>query len=231
MGIAFDKMNEAEAERVNPAKRSLPARERVLEAACELFAQTGFHGTHIREICKRAGTNVAGICYHFQSKEGLYQAVLMEAGRRLANHDDDFATRYSQLPPEQRLLKLTESLLQKLSERRAWIARLLAREMLESASGAHAYVASGLERDCVLFQSVLRDLRRDNPSREAVGLHGMPLLGECVFFCLAAENPRHPLTQSSGRFPGRLRLARFLTERSLAAIQGEGPDLESSNHE
>src|SRR5690349_14242089 len=43
-------------------------RDRVLEVACELFAEAGFHGAHFREICKRAGTNVAGICYHFQSK-------------------------------------------------------------------------------------------------------------------------------------------------------------------
>src|SRR5271157_5556877 len=104
---------------------ALPPRDRVLEVACELFAEAGFHGTHSREICKRAGTNVAGICYHFQSKEGLYQAVLMEAGRRLSNCNNDLAACCAHLPPDQRLLNLTESLLQKLSERRAWIAKLL----------------------------------------------------------------------------------------------------------
>ena len=62
---------------------SLPARDRVLQVACEMFAEAGFHGTHLREICRRAGTNVAGVCYHFHSKEGLYEAVIMEAGRRL----------------------------------------------------------------------------------------------------------------------------------------------------
>ena len=69
----------------------LPVRERVLEVACEMFAEAGFHGTHIRQICERAGTNVAGVCYHFQSKEGLYQAVIQEAGRRLSDVDGSFA--------------------------------------------------------------------------------------------------------------------------------------------
>jgi AcrR family transcriptional regulator len=194
-----------------------------------MFAEAGFHGAHFREICKRAGTNVAGICYHFRSKEGLYQAVLMEAGRRLTGRDEDFAACYGHLPPEQRLLNLTESLLQKLSERRAWIAKLLARELLDSACRANIYVASGLERDCVLLQSVMRDLRGANPSREAVRLHALRLTGECVFYSLAAENPHHPLTQLSEGFPSRTRLARFLTERSLAALQWEKPELETSN--
>lgn len=208
---------------------ALPPRDRVLEVACGMFAEAGFHGAHFREICKRAGTNVAGICYHFQSKEGLYQAVLMEAGRRLSDRDEDLATSCAHLPPDQRLLNLAESLLQKLSERRAWIAKLLARELLEPACGAHTYVASGLERDCVLFQSVMRDLLGADPSREAVRLHALRLIGECVFYSLAAENPNHPLTQLSAGFPNRARLARFLSERSLAALQTGPAELKVSN--
>ena len=212
-----------------PAGCVLPPRDRVLEVSCELFAEAGFHGTHLREICKRAGTNVAGICYHFQSKEGLYQAVLMEAGRRLSDRDQDLAACCAHLPPDQRLLSLTESMLQKLSERRAWIAKLLARELLEPACGAHTYVASGLERDCVLLQYVMKDLLSANPSPEAVRLHALRLIGECVFYSLAAENPSHPLIQLSASFPNRARLARFLTERSLATLQTGLAELKVSN--
>ena len=207
----------------------LPPRDRVLNVACKLFANGGFHGTHLREICKRARTNVAGICYHFQSKEGLYQAVLMEAGRRLSDCDEDLAACCAYLPPDQRLLNLTESLLQKLSEQRAWIAKLLARELLEPACGAHTYVASGLERDFVLLQSVMRDLLGTTANREAVRLHALRLIGECVFYTLAAENPNHPLSQLSAGFPNQARLARFLTERSLASLQTGPAELKVSN--
>jgi AcrR family transcriptional regulator len=141
----------------SPAGSPLPARERVLEVACELFAEAGFHGTHLREICKRAGTNVAGVCYHFHSKEGLYQSVVMEAGRRLSDPDEDFVAS-PDLPTEQKLLKLVEFLLQKLSSERIWIAKLLTRELVDPAGGAHNYAASGLERDFVLLQAVMRDL-------------------------------------------------------------------------
>ena len=206
----------------------MPARDRVLEVACEMFAEAGFHGTHFREICKRAGTNVAGICYHFQSKEGLYQAVMMEAGRRLSDQDEGFVVSRN-LPPEQKLLMLVKSLLQRLSAESAWIAKLLARELTDPACGANTYVASGLERDFVMLQAVMRDLLGANADSEAIRFHALSVIGECVFFCLAGVNPDHPLIQLAVGLPNRAHLARFLTERSLAVLQREGAELEVSD--
>jgi TetR/AcrR family transcriptional regulator, regulator of cefoperazone and chloramphenicol sensitivity len=218
-----------EADGPNPqAACPLPPRERVLEVACELFAEAGFHGTHSREICKRAGTNVAGICYHFQSKEGLYRAVMMEAGRRLSDRDEGFVVS-RRLLPEQRLRKLTESLLQRLSAERAWIAKLLARELVDPACGAHTYVASGLERDFVLLQAAVRDLIGADASSEAIWLHALSVISECVFYCLAGEDLDHPLTHLAVRLPNRARLAHFLTQRTLRALEPEGKEPEVSN--
>jgi AcrR family transcriptional regulator len=205
----------------SPTGCPLAARNRVLEVACEMFAEAGFHGTHFREISKRAGTNVAGICYHFQSKEGLYRAVLMEAGRQLSDRDEDFLASCAQLPPEKKLLRLTELLLQKLSAKRAWIAKLLTRELMDPACGAHTYVASGLERDFVNLQAVMRDLLAANASSETIPLHALRLIGECVVYCLAAENPHHPLVQLGAGLPKRAYSAGLLTDRSLAVLQRE----------
>jgi len=206
----------------------LPARDRVLEAACELYAEAGFHGTHLREICKRAGTNVAGICYHFQSKEGLYQAVLMEAGRRLSESGEGFVLS-QHLPPEQRLLRLIESLLHRLSAERAWTAKLLARELVDPDCGAHIYVAYGLERDFVLLQAVMRDLLGADTSSEAVRFHALSVIGECVLYSVATDNPHHPLAQLAVGLPAPAPLARCLTERSLRAAQREKAAPEVSN--
>jgi AcrR family transcriptional regulator len=51
-------------------------RQRVLDAASELFAAHGFHGTTARDIAERAGVNLAAAHYHFGSKEALYLEVL-----------------------------------------------------------------------------------------------------------------------------------------------------------
>jgi len=206
----------------------LPARDRVLEAACELFAEAGFHGTHLREICQRAGINVAGVCYHFRSKEGLYEAASMEAGRQLSDQDEGFAAS-RHVPPEQRLLPLVESLLKRLSARRAWIAKLLARELVDPPCGAHNYAACGLERDFILLQAVMRDLLGTKANSDAVRFHALSVIGECVFYSLAGENPCHPLTQLAVTSLSRARLARFLTQRALVAVQRETAELVVSN--
>ncbi len=48
-------------------------KERLLEAACEMFAQKGYTDCSVAEITGLAGANKAAINYYFGSKEKLYQ--------------------------------------------------------------------------------------------------------------------------------------------------------------
>ena len=50
-------------------------RERILEAALDLFGERGLTGTTVRDIAQRAKVNVAAISYHFGGKDELYRAV------------------------------------------------------------------------------------------------------------------------------------------------------------
>jgi TetR/AcrR family transcriptional regulator len=54
----------------------LNARERLLETAIGLFAEKGYAGTSVREIVERAGVSKPVLYYYFQSKEGLFLAIL-----------------------------------------------------------------------------------------------------------------------------------------------------------
>ncbi len=207
------------------AADSMSVRNRILQAACESFAENGFHGTHLREICKRAGTNVAGVCYHFVSKEGLYQAVTMEAGRQLSEIEVAFVGS-PHLAPEKRLLAQVESLLQRLGSRRAWIAKLLARELVDCASRDHSYTASRLEQDSILIQAAMRKL--DAANSETLRLHAITLIAECVFYSLTGANPRHPLNQLAV-IPSTGKLAQFLAQRSTQAIRTESEQPEATN--
>ncbi|WP_378954787.1 TetR/AcrR family transcriptional regulator [Pelosinus sp. sgz500959] len=51
---------------------------KLIEIAIPLFALKGFAGVSVREITDAAQINVSAISYHFNGKEGLYQAVLEE---------------------------------------------------------------------------------------------------------------------------------------------------------
>ena len=52
------------------------ARERLLETAIKIFADKGYAGTSVREIVEQAGVSKPVLYYYFQSKEGLFLAIL-----------------------------------------------------------------------------------------------------------------------------------------------------------
>jgi len=54
-------------------------RERILSAAAEEFARYGLEGASIRAIATRAGVSHTRFVYYFDSKEGLWQAVVERA--------------------------------------------------------------------------------------------------------------------------------------------------------
>ena len=50
-------------------------KERILDAAEQLFAQRGFYGVSLRDITQAAGVDVALVGYHFGGKRELFTAV------------------------------------------------------------------------------------------------------------------------------------------------------------
>ncbi len=59
-------------------RRRLPARERILDAALDAFAEKGFAGATTKDISARADVNEVTLFRHFDSKDGLYAAVISE---------------------------------------------------------------------------------------------------------------------------------------------------------
>jgi AcrR family transcriptional regulator len=51
-------------------------KERILDAAEQLFARNGVDATSLRTITAQAGVNLAAVNYHFQAKESLLHAVI-----------------------------------------------------------------------------------------------------------------------------------------------------------
>jgi TetR/AcrR family transcriptional regulator, regulator of cefoperazone and chloramphenicol sensitivity len=57
-------------------------RKRLLDAACEIFADKGYHDGKVADICKRAGANVAAVNYHFRNKANLYAEAWRHAFKK-----------------------------------------------------------------------------------------------------------------------------------------------------
>jgi len=67
-----------------------PPRERIIEAARELFRKHGLRGVGVDAIAEAAGTNKMTLYRHFGSKDELIAACLTEAGREYAREWDEW---------------------------------------------------------------------------------------------------------------------------------------------
>ncbi len=78
----------------------------ILEVAMAEFAEKGLAGARIDEIAAATQTSKRMIYYYFQSKEGLYLAVLEESYRRMREIESQ--QHLEDLEPEAALRKLVE---------------------------------------------------------------------------------------------------------------------------
>ena len=57
------------------SEKPLTTKEKILEAAIELFSNRGFHGVSIREIARAVGIKESSIYNHFSSKENILDTI------------------------------------------------------------------------------------------------------------------------------------------------------------
>lgn len=85
------------------------SRQRIIDAAVDVFANLGFGGGSTRDIASRAGTNQGLITYHFQSKEKLWQAAAGHIFGLVAEKMGNELGRHAHLPQREKLRELTKS--------------------------------------------------------------------------------------------------------------------------
>jgi AcrR family transcriptional regulator len=204
---------------------SAETKERILDAAENLFADRGFPATSMRDITKAAEVNLAAINYHFGSKEALLIAVLERTTtpvnrNRLKRLDQlEAAAAGGPVEPEQ----LVRAFLTPLFEqRRKWTQpnfkwlKLLGRIHTEVDPELRSKLASQFEP---VFGRFSEAMRRSVPEVESNELlwRGLFLLGAMSFTMTwgAAILSTSPHTQ---REPGEIleQLIRF-TAAGIAA--------------
>jgi TetR/AcrR family transcriptional regulator, regulator of cefoperazone and chloramphenicol sensitivity len=155
-------------------------RERLLEAAGEVFAERGYTGATVRAICQRAGANVASVNYHFGDKQALYREVLQYA----------FTRTHAQFPVHtqggmhEQVRAFVEGFLKRLfSAQASWHGKIMAQELADpSPSGALEGVVHGFMRPTLATVDTILAKACPGLNAEERRLHTFSLLGQCVFF-------------------------------------------------
>ena len=91
-----------------------PVKEKVLDAAGDVFGRMGYKAATIREICRTAGVNVASINYYFGGKEELYRTVVTDLISRTFARYPVYERIKAQSSPEDRLRSFIHGTLRRL---------------------------------------------------------------------------------------------------------------------
>ena len=160
--------------RRSPRSDGVATRRQILDAAGRLYAEKGYARTTSKEICAHAGANMAAVNYHFGSKAGLYEEVLIEAHHQIMSLDRLRTIAGERGDPVAQLRTLVAAIAARGIEAAApWGVRVVVRELMSPSPHARALV----ERAIAPKASIARRL--------VAAALGLPESSAAVQRCLA----------------------------------------------
>jgi len=164
----------------------------ILETAGQLFAERGFAESTSKEICTRAGTNMAAVNYHFGSRDGLYEAVLIEAHRQLVSIDELVSLASAAADPRLKLRAFLTHLIEMGSQPKApWGFRVVLREALSPSPALPVMIRQAVLPKAKLIRGLIggiMDLPGDHPSVQRALLF---VVLPCIVMTVAPRNLRN----------------------------------------
>ena len=203
-------------------------RQRLLEAAEEVFADKGFKAASIREICAKAGANIAAVNYHFGDKERLYIEAVKYAHRSCIE-GEPFPEWGPETPPVQMLRDFVRVMVTRvLAPQSPSSTQLMMREMAQPTAACAAVVQEYIQPMAQKLGTILA-LLMPGSSKQEQTLVAFSIVGQSLFY-------RHHRAVAE-RLVGEEEFRRFdvdvvanhVTDFTLRAIGLQAQD-RSSNH-
>ena len=86
------------------SRRSAETRERILHAATEVFARSGFHGARVADIAEQAGIAYGLVYHYFHNKDDILAAIFSERWAQYIEYLHDVARMPLTFPERMRRL-------------------------------------------------------------------------------------------------------------------------------
>ncbi len=164
-------------------------KHRLLESACIVFAESGYRGATVAEICARAEANIAAVNYHFGDKERLYieawreaMAVSMEKYPADGGVSDDAS-------PEDRLHGRVDSLVRKVMDE-GKVGHLM-RFLIAEISVPSGKMLEAIEETVQPFRremlSIIRELAGPEMSEQEVMVIARSVFHMCIGLTIRPE--------------------------------------------
>ncbi len=204
---------------MNGKDKSLETRQRLVEAAGEVFAEHGFRDATIREICERAKANIAAVHYHFGDKEELYAAVFSYARSCAVAQFDEQASLGT---AEERLRTFIRAVLTRFFDdgRPAWLGKLVAQEMIDPTKALDSLINEQIRPNSERLKAIVRELIGVELDEQELWRCTFGIAAQWLFYFHCGQvvkrlNPDQRFGQQELE-----RLADHITKFSVAALKG-----------
>jgi TetR/AcrR family transcriptional regulator, regulator of cefoperazone and chloramphenicol sensitivity len=195
--------------------------ETLLEAAGAVFAEKGFDQATVREICQKAGLNIAAVNYYFRDKKALYLEAVKLAhctGGQLPQFDAP-----ADVPPEQLLEEFIRQMMGMMLDqvRPSWHIELMMREMARPTDACVELVRSFIGPMFDTLRRIIVPLLPPDLSPFDVNLHAFSIVAQCLLYRYHRPIGRILVGEETYACLFNVdRLTRHITDFSLAALRG-----------
>ncbi len=196
------------------------SKKRILWAAGEIFSDTGYRQTTIRQISRHAGVNVASINYYFQSKDNLYLETLRYwKDIAFQKYPPEFGASQSD-PPEIRLEGFIRSFVYRILDSgiESRFGKLMAREFTDPTGALDAIIEETARPMFNLITSIIGRIINKDPLSDSVLYCTSSIVGQCLYFLYARPMYRKMIGEQKTKLLPMDDIADHICRFSLAAL-------------
>ncbi|WP_320043556.1 CerR family C-terminal domain-containing protein [uncultured Desulfobacter sp.] len=172
-------------------------KERLLEAAIDVFGRHGFDSATTRMIAKAGNVNIAAIPYYFGGKGGLYQAVINHIAGHIKNEAGDLLEQiggmtFNQKDGPKQARKLIQAVLERFinfiagSEQGPRFSRIILREQMFPSPAYDTIFEGFLKPVLDALSTLIMAASGESDPRQAT-FKAMTLMGQVIIFRVARE--------------------------------------------
>lgn len=196
-------------------------RLRLLNAACDVFAQKGYRDARVAAICRQAGANVASVNYYFGDKESLYKEAWQFA---LQNFNNSVFSESNADTSQDRLRTHIQRLIQNFSAGGALgrFGRLYLVEMVNPTGLIQDAWHDIIEPNRRKLQAIIRDILGTEAQDQDIRFCELSIVNQCRMFVTVKRSDLEYMLGEPLNPALIQRLANHIADFSLAGIQAIG---------
>ena len=196
----------------------------ILNAAGEVFAIKGFKDATVREICAKAGVNLAAVNYHFGDKERLYIEAVKDA-RKVVHQHVPAPENLESAEPEDALRAMIHTMALRMLSRNieSWRHELLVREFTNPSRACEEIMQESILPFMEQLRTIIRRLMPADVPEFTIRQLAISVVAQGAYYRLQERvvGMLTPEDELEKHFTPEI-LADHITRFSLAGIRAYG---------